>query len=132
MALDNNIWPPAALERPAGVPRVLSHEQDTHGHRLLIEVTRDLCWFQGHFPNKPILAGVVQLHWAVLLSQRLFGLTAGPHEITRLKFQHLALPPIVMELSLQMTGKRLVQFRYTRQENEYSQGRLNFGETSRC
>lgn len=127
MALDNSIWPEQALERPRGTPRVLSHLVDNNGHRLLIEVTSELCWFEGHFPDKPILAGVVQLHWAVLLSKKLFRLTGYPREVAKLKFQQLLIPPRVLEISLYDSPTQQIRFRYTGQGRDYSQGRLNFG-----
>jgi 3-hydroxymyristoyl/3-hydroxydecanoyl-(acyl carrier protein) dehydratase len=124
--LGEHIWPREALERPRGVPRVLSHLQDTGVHRLLLEVTPDLCWFQGHFPEKPILSGVVQLHLAAVLAGHLFGLAGHPREVSRLKFQQLVIPPRILELSLEETADHQVRFRYAAEGKECSQGRLNF------
>lgn len=126
--LGEHIWPREALERPRGVPRVLSHLQDAGVHRLLLEVTPDLCWFQGHFPGQPILAGVVQLHLAAMLARHLFGLAGHPRDVSRLKFQHLVIPPRILELSLQHSADHQVRFRYAAEGTEHSQGRLNFVE----
>lgn len=126
--LGEHIWPREALERPHGVPRVLSHLQDAGVHRLLLEVTPDLCWFQGHFPGKPILAGVVQLHLAAMLAGHLFGLAGHPRDVSRLKFQHLVTPPRVLELSLQNPADHQVHFRYAAEGKVHSQGRMNFAE----
>jgi 3-hydroxymyristoyl/3-hydroxydecanoyl-(acyl carrier protein) dehydratase len=126
--LGEHIWPREALERPRGVPRVLSHLQDAGVHRLLLEVTLDLCWFQGHFPGRPILAGVVQLHLAAMLAGHLFGLAGHPRDVSRLKFQHLVTPPRVQELYHQDSADHQVRFRYTAEGEEHSQGRLNFAE----
>lgn len=124
--LGEHIWPPAALDRPHAAPRVLSHLRDEGTHRLLLEVTPELCWFQGHFPGQPILAGVAQLHLAALLARQLFGLTGGLREVTRLKFQHVVIPPRILDLLLESTSAQQVQFRYTAKERAHSQGRLDF------
>ena len=34
-------------------------------HKKTIYVEEDLPWFQGHFPNNPILPGFVALQWAI-------------------------------------------------------------------
>jgi 3-hydroxymyristoyl/3-hydroxydecanoyl-(acyl carrier protein) dehydratase len=95
-------------------------------HRLLLEVTPELCWFQGHFPGRPILAGVVQLHLAALLAAHLFGLTGGLREVTRLKFQHLVIPPRILDLLFESTGSQQIRFRYAAKDRVHSQGRLDF------
>jgi 3-hydroxymyristoyl/3-hydroxydecanoyl-(acyl carrier protein) dehydratase len=126
LPLGEHIWPREALERPHGVPQVLSHLQDASVHRLLLDVRPDLCWFQGHFPGKPILAGVVQLHLAAMLAGHLFGLAGHPRDVSRLKFQQLVIPPRVLELSLEETADHQVRFRYAAEGKEHSQGRLSF------
>jgi hypothetical protein len=124
--LDKSFWPADELRHPRAAPPVYSHLHDASSHRLLLDITKDLCWFDGHFPGNPILAGVVQLHLAVLVSRWLFGLNGYPQEISRLKFQRLVVPPRTVELELKETQPALIRFRYIGEGSEHSQGRLQF------
>jgi hypothetical protein len=122
-------WPAAAREKPEGLPAIWSHLEENGTHRLLLDIGPDLIWFKGHFPEQPILAGVVQLNWAGLLIQELFGFQQTPASIARLKFQHVVLPPAVLELTLACMSPQSVHFRYTSGDRVHSQGRLNFRES---
>lgn len=123
-------WPAAALPQPHAAPPVLSQLQTGSTHRLLLDIRPELCWFDGHFPGRPILAGVVQLHLAVLLSRQLYGLSGHPRRITRLKFQHVVIPPRILELTLERDLPGPVRFRYRGAGCEHSQGQLHFVEDS--
>jgi hypothetical protein len=124
--VEEPLWPHEALARPASLPPVLSHILAGDTHRLLLDVEPDLCWFRGHFPGRPILAGVVQLHLATLLARQLFGIAEHPHEVTRLKFHHPVLPPCIAELQLERHSPQQVRFRLSVVGALHSQGRLNF------
>ena len=40
--------------------------ENTHDQVSIdIHIQSDLSWFVGHFPQQPVLPGVVQTHWAV-------------------------------------------------------------------
>jgi hypothetical protein len=127
-AAASNPWPAAALESPGTLPAVWSHLEENGQHRLLLEVDPRLSWFEGHFPEQPILAGVVQLHWASLLIQQLFGFDQNPKSIARLKFQAPVVPPAILELTLTPILPQAVHFRYTSGAMVHSQGSLNFLE----
>ena len=111
-------------------PKLISRVDDGSKRRFELDITEDLDWFQGHFPGFPVLPGVVQLRWAVDLSQENFGFEVGPHEVIRLKFKSIIVPPVAVELTLSQTGPTQVQFGYAGQGQEYSQGRLMFAERS--
>ena len=46
-------------------PRVVAVDENDGAVTLRLEVTPDLSWFHGHFPGEPVLAGIIQTHWAV-------------------------------------------------------------------
>ncbi|MDJ0812338.1 MAG: hypothetical protein QNJ23_01305 [Woeseiaceae bacterium] len=93
-----------------------------------LEVTPDLAWFRGHFPDQPVLPGVIQLHWAAEVAAILFDLDGPPQHIKRLKFSNVIVPPRVIELSLEKHGDREVQFHLQGDGLQHSQGRLVFAE----
>lgn len=111
-------------------PKIISRIEDGSERRFELDITEDLVWFQGHFPGFPVLPGVVQLHWAVELSQENFGFESGPHEVMRLKFKSIIVPPVAVGLTLTQTGPTHARFEYKGQGQEYSQGKLVFAESS--
>ncbi len=80
---------------------------------LRIRVSPEVRWLTGHFPEQPVLAGVVQTHWAAELGQHLFGLQGAFQRIDNLKFQTVVLPEQVMDLRLEYDSTaRSIRFSY--------------------
>ena len=111
-------------------PRVSSLLDDAPNVRLLLEVAPEMFWFEGHFPGRPILPGVIQLHWAVIVTRALFGFSDMPREIKRLKFKKIVMPPQQLELLIGKRGSHEVQFEYCCLGEQNSQGRLVFAEST--
>jgi len=109
-------------------PTILSRVEDGDTRVFELDISDELIWFRGHFPGFPVLPGVVQLQWAVQLTQENFGLREGPQEILRLKFKSIIVPPVTVELTLSQLGPCEARFEYTGQGQTYSQGRLRFTE----
>ena len=128
--LDNRpLGLPAADDR---FPRVLAVTEEGDSLRLRLHVAENLCWFRGHFPEQPVLAGIVQLHWAVTVVQACFGFSAPPVAIKRLKFKQVVTPPAEMELTVSLQGSRESRFRFAVSDGENSEGCLVFAEDARC
>ena len=113
-------------EADAGFPVVLSVTEDGDETRLELEVAEDLCWFPGHFPGQPVLAGVVQLHWAAVVCQALYGFADCPFEVKRLKFKRVVIPPRVVTLTVMPHGDCEAQFRFSSPGEQNSEGRIIF------
>jgi ApeI dehydratase len=119
-------WSDARAAGEKRFPRVISQLEDLTTLRLLLDIDADLEWFRGHFPDNPVLPGVVQLHWAIGVAQTCFGYLDTPNEILRLKFKSIVTPPKIVELALSRPRTGEVQFDYTGLGQQYSQGRLKF------
>lgn len=111
-------------------PRIVSRVEGGSERFFELDITKDLDWFEGHFPGFPVLPGVVQLHWAVQLSQENFGFETVPHEVMNLKFKSIIVPPLAIELTLVQTGPAHARFAYKGHGREYSQGKLVFSASS--
>jgi hypothetical protein len=107
-------------------PEFVGVEPRVDGCRLHLQINPGLAWFEGHFPDQPVLPGVVQLHWAILAAMQLPGIEGLPTAIRRLKFRHMLVPPAPVTLELARSGD-IVSFSYHWQDTEYSNGRLHFG-----
>jgi 3-hydroxymyristoyl/3-hydroxydecanoyl-(acyl carrier protein) dehydratase len=116
------------LTKP-GFPQILSITAESPHTRILLDVSSDLCWFRGHFPGQPVLPGIVQLHWAILVCRALCGFSEVPHEVKRLKFKKVVVPPSALELLVSQQGEREALFRFSSLGDVNSEGKILFSET---
>lgn len=110
-------------------PAILSQSTDRLRLDFELDIVNELIWFRGHFPGFPVLPGVVQLRWAVEMAQRHFGFTSSPHEVLRLKFKGIIVPPRAVQLTVLKTAPCEASFEYTGQGEIYSQGKLRFADS---
>ena len=109
-----------------GFPDVVSVTAGDDEIRIVLDVVPELCWFEGHFPGQPVLPGIVQTHWAILVSRTLFGFDEAPPDIKRLKFKNVIVPPRTVTLALVRHGDDQVQFRFSSPDEDNSEGRIVF------
>jgi len=113
-------------------PGIISWIQGLSDHSLLLDVSSELVFFKGHFPGKPILPGIVQLHWATGIAMSLFKFEGIPHEVKRLKFSNIVQPPAILELRLDQKSETGVQFQFTGFGCVHSMGSLEFKGSLSC
>lgn len=113
-------------EVSVGLPRILSIDGDASQRTYQLAIDVDLECFVGHFPGRPVLAGIVQVHWAVMFSASCFGFKQVPVEIKRLKFKNVVVPPAILKLSLVRVTETDVTFAYAGAGRQCSEGRLIF------
>lgn len=105
-------------------------------HRAVFELTipPNLFYFEGHFPNTPILPGVVQIDWAITFGRKAFELPPLFRGIQALKFQHIIQPDMIILLELQYDAtKTTLSFRLYSSAGQHSSGRILFGnKEDRC
>ncbi|MEL7449507.1 MAG: hydroxymyristoyl-ACP dehydratase [Pseudomonadota bacterium] len=108
-------------------PRFGAATVEPHGARLAIVPHAELTWFQGHFPGHPVLAGVVQTHWACLWGRGLLGIDGDFSHIENLKFENIITPDTELTVSLDYAAdKGRLLFSYDDAEQRYSSGRIYF------
>lgn len=112
-------------------PELLTENVTDAQVELQLHIPSDLDYFNGHFPNAPILAGVVQLHWAVEYSKQKFSLTElEVKNIEVLKFQVVIIPGQKLNLSLTQKSPNKIVFSYTSDKGQHASGRIVFEENS--
>jgi 3-hydroxymyristoyl/3-hydroxydecanoyl-(acyl carrier protein) dehydratase len=97
--------------------------------RLELEVAADSPWVEGHFPDRPVLPGVVLLRWAIEAAGWLWPELATVRSISNLKFQHPILPPARLTLTLDVAQggeSRRLKFRYQQGERTCAQGGVTY------
>ena len=110
------------------LPRLRLLERDAQRVLLELTVPATLFYLDGHFPDAPILAGVVQVDWAIAYGRQYFTLPPRFRAIHALKFQHVirAERPLRLEL-LHDTVKGGLNFRYLSDAGQHASGRILFG-----
>lgn len=100
--------------------------------RYLLElaVAGDCPWFEGHFPQNPVLPGIVQLHWAVAFARAAWPGLGGAPRVDNLKFRQPVLPGMSLLLTLERVHAPdgdAVRFRFDSGSQPCSSGRVGFG-----
>jgi hypothetical protein len=119
----------AAAARPRG-PDARRHTDITAQDgvrtlRLGMEVPLDLIHFNGHFPETPIVPGVVQIEWAMDLARKHLSASLGFHGMEALKFQRLIRPGDPLDLTLTWHPERAkLYFEYRSADQPCSSGRI--------
>lgn len=109
-------------------PRVQSQEASStpSGQLYTFQLTIDESntGFDGHFPDFPILPGVVQLHWVMKLAEE-FGISPNVQNIDRLKFTHPIFPNRNTQLSIEhdQSSSTLI-FKYISDNTVCSSGKV--------
>ena len=89
-----------------------------------LAVPEDLPAFQGHFPGRPILPGVVQIDWVAQLAAKSWGLPSVAR-VFQVKFRNIISPGNALTLTLRFDRARgRVHFEYTSDESIMSAGRI--------
>lgn len=110
----------------ASIPPTTLVVQEAQKVMLDLVITADLPAFGGHFPGLPVLPGVVQLHWATVLSRDYFTLNGAAKNVDALKFQNIIAPPATLRLVLERIDTQKVAFEYSVDDARASSGRISF------
>lgn len=98
-------------------------------NRLLISVTLDekSRAFAGHFPQHPILPGVIQLDWVMQLAHRFFNITEPAAKDFQVKFTDMVgVGTVLLQIEHEVEANRLA-FSYSKQDKTASSGKIKLG-----
>ncbi len=86
--------------------------------------------FAGHFPNHPVLPGVVQLQWALHYAAQHWPIAPVAQEY-RVKFTKIITPEMPLQLTLHYNpGTSQLTFAYTHGDERCAQGTLHTTEAA--
>lgn len=106
-------------------PRVDNIEKNENTLTLSLTISDDIYYFTGHFPNAPILAGVVQVHWALYYLNKHFSMQVSDYKtIDALKFQVIIAPNYQVKLCLKKLNNNKFSFSYSSDHGSHSSGRV--------
>ncbi|MGS0679939.1 ApeI family dehydratase [Shewanella sp. 125m-7] len=107
------------------LPTIISHNSDNDDATWRLEIAADLEYFNGHFPEQPVLPGVTQLDWAIKLGCAHFGYPLNVATLEVLKFQQLMLPNTQVDLTISHNpAKAKLVFTYSDGDKRFASGRI--------
>lgn len=108
-------------------PTIISNTSHDNVVEIALNIPKDLHYFKGHFTDAPILAGVVQLHWAVEYANKASSLTGlSVKNVEVLKFQVVIVPGQNLLLTLTQKSNDKILFAYESDKGKHSSGRIVF------
>ena len=112
-------------------PEVLGRQALERRIRLQLRLPEDLFYFDGHFPQVPVLPGVVQIDWAMRFAEENFGPLPRISRIEALKFFEVLTSnrEVALTLAYDAAGRSL-SFSYDAGETRHSSGRVALGDAS--
>ena len=90
--------------------------REEQGDALLLSlfIPANLYYFDGHFPGRPVLPGVVQTHWAVHYGREHWGELGDFSGLEAVKFQQIVIANQTLQLRLEyQPDKGKLYFAYT-------------------
>lgn len=99
---------------------------------LEVELHPDDPCFAGHFEGLPVLAGIVQVHWAVAFAEWHWQRRLVFKAMQSAKFQKLVRPPVRLQLTLHyQPGGGLLKYAYRDHRGVCARGGLSVEELER-
>jgi 3-hydroxymyristoyl/3-hydroxydecanoyl-(acyl carrier protein) dehydratase len=109
------------------LPRVISQEAVDGSVILQCYISPRLNYFDGHMPGRPILPGIVQVHWAEAYGRQLLVVTGRFERLEAIKFKQVILPRTEVRLRLDFNVEtRKLDFIYDSDKGVHSSGRICF------
>ena len=113
-----------AERAPVREPVVLSERREVGVLARELRVPAELAFLEGHFPGRPLVAGVVQLHWVIQAARELIGPTRRLGGLSGVRFRDVLEPEqaFTLEVGLDADGAGL-RFRVFAGERTFTSGR---------
>lgn len=109
------------------LPDIMDEQTEGDEARIQIHLPDDLFYFQGHFDDTPILAGVVQLNWAIEFARRHLAISGVFRRIEALKFFNVLMAGDDVTLTLRYDPETArMTFDYVNGDTRHSSGRIIF------
>jgi 3-hydroxymyristoyl/3-hydroxydecanoyl-(acyl carrier protein) dehydratase len=108
-------------------PQILAEERGVAETTLDLMLPPALLYFRGHFPDYPVLPGVVQLHWAIRYARERWALGEAPARTLQVKFRNVIRPGERLHLVLRHDAERSrLAFEYRDANGVRSSGQVGF------
>ena len=107
------------------MPTIVALQQDDRRATVRLSLAADAEVFRGHFPERAVLPGVVQIDWAMRLANRCFGISEAVADDFQVKFSRIIEPGMELILTLELDAARQrLSFEYRANGQVMSSGRV--------
>ena len=93
---------------------------------FVLRLPQNLTYLRGHFPEAPILPGVVQIDWAIAFAKRYLGIDGEFHKMENIKFKNIISPDVLLNLTIVKSDNEKITFEYQSEKGSHSSGRIYF------
>jgi len=114
---------------PSNLPEIISsvvnHDEQKATMEFLVPSTLPV--LKGHFPERPVVAGVVQVYWVDYFARQQFGLSSTAHKMDRIKFKRVLTPGVHCRMNIrwgEMT--KVAAFEILGDDTVFASGRLYY------
>jgi acyl-coenzyme A synthetase/AMP-(fatty) acid ligase/3-hydroxymyristoyl/3-hydroxydecanoyl-(acyl carrier protein) dehydratase len=87
-------------------------------------VPPDLSCFPGHFPDGPVVPGVLELDWAIEMAADILGYSPKVESVKSLKFMYPLRPEDLFRIKVTVSTAGKLDFRLWSKDHEFSRGRV--------
>ena len=108
------------------LPKVINVKniQKLKNIEISLSIPHDIIFFEGHFQNYPVLAGVVQVDWVIHFAKQYFSLNKIQiTNIDQLKFTQVILPNSQIMLNILIENQNIL-FKYYTNNTAFSSGKI--------
>ena len=102
-------------------PNIIKLENDGLNAEISLIFPKNSNFFKGHFPDFPILPGVVQLFFAKEFARDIFNLNFVPQKVKKVKFSSIIKPEMKVKLIL-TKNENSIDYKYIDEEKTFSSG----------
>jgi acyl-CoA synthetase (AMP-forming)/AMP-acid ligase II/3-hydroxymyristoyl/3-hydroxydecanoyl-(acyl carrier protein) dehydratase len=110
-------------------PIVVSRRAEVLALELVLDMSKTLACFNGHFDGFPVVPGVALIEWAIKYSQEILGASSEFIGMSQVKFQGFIKPNQIVRLKLDFAPETMnLKFKYHNADAIFSSGILKFAD----
>ena len=110
------------------LPEIVDEQMIDGEAKIQCFIQKELIYFDGHFDGNPVVAGIVQVHWAEAFGRRMFTFSGRFKSLEVIKFQKIIVPGLIVTITLKYDdASNKLLFQYQSDKGVHSSGRICFG-----
>lgn len=116
----------------ADFPKVIGQKVESSTVTVDLHIPPSLSCLEGHFPDAPVVAGIIQIGWVDQLVRRHFGMAGTAHRMDQIKFRKVLMPNADCRIHIEWdkdAGR--AKFEVSDGGETYASGRLFYDEVLR-